>query len=107
MTPAQVKYAAVKYLARLQGAGAVPVSTSLSDPRPSPQAQMDHAAWMCVEMERMHATGSMETQHGIEKAMRWLGFVQGVLWASGVYSIEDMKDDNRSAKLKSVPPAGG
>jgi hypothetical protein len=31
----------------------------------------------------------------IEKAMRWLGFVQGVLWVCGVYTLEQLKADNR------------
>jgi len=31
----------------------------------------------------------------IEKTMRWLGFVQGVLWVYGVYTLEQLKADNR------------
>ena len=31
----------------------------------------------------------------IEKAFRWLGFIQGCLWQIDIYSIEDMKNDNR------------
>ena len=31
-----------------------------------------------------------------EKLMRWLGFAQGVLWAEGVYKLEELKDHNRS-----------
>lgn len=30
-----------------------------------------------------------------EKAMRWLGFVQGALYVLGVMSIEDMKQANK------------
>lgn len=30
-----------------------------------------------------------------EKANRWLGFVQGVLWAKDIYTIEEMKEHNR------------
>ncbi len=29
------------------------------------------------------------------KAYRWLGFVQGVCWSSGMYTIDDMRDHNR------------
>lgn len=29
-----------------------------------------------------------------EKAMRWLGFVQGYLWANNLATIEDMKKVN-------------
>ncbi len=31
----------------------------------------------------------------IEKAMRWLGFVQGVMWSLGIYNLETLRDDNR------------
>ncbi len=30
-----------------------------------------------------------------EKANRWLGFVQGALWANDIYTIEEMKEHNR------------
>ncbi len=30
-----------------------------------------------------------------EKANRWLGFVQGALWAQDIYTIEEMKEHNR------------
>jgi hypothetical protein len=33
-------------------------------------------------------------ENRIEKAMRWLGFVQGTLWAMGVRTIEEMKVEN-------------
>lgn len=32
----------------------------------------------------------------IEKAMRWLGFIQGILWTHDVYSLEALKSHNRS-----------
>ncbi|RJO59537.1 hypothetical protein C4546_01525 [Candidatus Parcubacteria bacterium] len=36
----------------------------------------------------------------MEKAFRWLGFVQGVLWASRVYSLTDLKNHNRPLEKK-------
>lgn len=30
-----------------------------------------------------------------EKGFRWLGFIQGVLWTQGVYTIDEMKNHNR------------
>ncbi len=30
-----------------------------------------------------------------EKLMRWLGFMQGVLWVLGVYSLDELKNHNR------------
>ena len=29
-----------------------------------------------------------------DKAFRWLGFVQGVLWTEGIYTLNEMKDHN-------------
>lgn len=31
----------------------------------------------------------------IEKAFRWLGFVQGCLWSAGHYSLEELQNHNR------------
>ena len=36
----------------------------------------------------------------IEKAFRWLGFVQGALWSHGVYSINELRNHSRSDKKK-------
>lgn len=30
-----------------------------------------------------------------EKFFRWLGFLQGVLWMEGMYTLEELKDHNR------------
>jgi hypothetical protein len=35
-----------------------------------------------------------EIQAAMEKAMRWLGFIQGVLWSTGVRTIDQMREDN-------------
>jgi len=41
---------------------------------------LSHIAWM------MNAAARMEPD-SINKAMRWLGFIQGVLWCFGAFSI--------------------
>jgi hypothetical protein len=33
-----------------------------------------------------------------EKAFRWLGFIQGCLWAGRVYSIDEMANHNRPSE---------
>lgn len=48
-----------------------------------------HLRWMCAE-----ACAYAETD--TEKAMRWLGFVQGAFWALGYRTIEQMRVDNKS-----------
>lgn len=30
-----------------------------------------------------------------EKLMRWIGFVQGALWVSHIFTLEELKDHNR------------
>lgn len=51
--------------------------------------RLAHLHWMLDEIESFLAVGSRE------KAMRWLGFIQGCLWADGLYTVAEMKDQNR------------
>lgn len=37
-------------------------------------------------------------QDRIGKAFRWLGFIQGCLWATGHYVLDDLKNHNRPAE---------
>lgn len=48
-----------------------------------------HCHGMLDKMEEFVRTGHLE------KAFRWLGFLQGVLWAENVYTLDELKDDNR------------
>lgn len=34
-------------------------------------------------------------QNRTEKAFRWLGFLQGCLWTTGVFSLDELKGHNR------------
>lgn len=34
-------------------------------------------------------------QDRIEKAFRWLGFLQGCLWTTGMFSLDELKEHNR------------
>lgn len=34
----------------------------------------------------------------MEKAFRWLGFIQGCMWTTGLYSIEELKNHNRPTR---------
>jgi len=51
---------------------------------------LEHILWMCEEVRKF------VTNQEMEKAMRWLGFIQGALWVSGIYTIDSMRDDNRN-----------
>lgn len=47
---------------------------------------LSHIHYMCLEAEKLLK------ENRFEKATRWLGFVQGVLWAAGVYTLDDLKE---------------
>lgn len=55
----------------------------------SEDGQLKHVMWMCLEIPMLVDQGKLD------KAMRWLGFVQGVLWACRVYTIDEMRAHNR------------
>lgn len=48
-----------------------------------------HIMWMTWQIPQFLKDGRKE------KANRWLGFIQGALWALDVYTIEEMKNHNR------------
>ncbi len=49
-----------------------------------------HCKWMLGEMRGFIREGRLD------KAQRWLGFIQGALWARGEKSIDDFKEMNRA-----------
>ncbi len=53
------------------------------------RAILAHCHAMLDRMEQFVAEGRME------KAFRWLGFVQGCLWSTGVFSVGQLKDHNK------------
>lgn len=40
----------------------------------------------------------MLVMEDVEKLMRWLGFIQGVLWAKQLYTLEELKSHNKGTK---------
>lgn len=54
-----------------------------------PGTDLQHLHWMCVEaMDNIH-------QMPIDKASRWLGFVQGCMVMHGLISVEAERDFSR------------
>lgn len=82
MTGSQVIEVADKYAAIPEIAAAAPARDSTSVNR-------GHIHWMCLQIP------VFVHEQRIEKAMRWLGFVQGALWALGLSTVEEMKRDNK------------
>ncbi len=58
--------------------------------------RISHAHWMVREAITFIAAGR------IEKAHRWLGFIQGVLWSCGHFTIDQMKEHNRPDEVDPV-----
>jgi len=53
-----------------------------------------HCYGMLLDVEKFVREGRLE------KAFRWLGFIQGCLWSVGSYSIYDLKNHNKPKKSK-------
>lgn len=71
--------------------------------RPAPT--LAHIAWMCEQAPDFLDDFVCDCgQHHkadpkkIEKAQRWLGFIQGVLWSSGFYSIDELRNHSTSSQ---------
>ena len=60
---------------------------------PNGDGDMNHIRWMINEIPKL-----VDNPCKIEKANRWLGFVQGVLWLKGYYTIDEMKGHTKSGK---------
>lgn len=53
-----------------------------------------HLLWMTAEADKFVAEGRTG------KAFRWLGFIQGALWAMGAFSIESLRIHNMKMEDK-------
>jgi len=53
------------------------------------ESRLGHCLWMLDEVDSFVREGRLE------KAFRWLGFIQGALWSQNVYTIDEMRDHNR------------
>lgn len=60
-----------------------------------------HAAWMAtqaidlIKIAQACRKDSAAYASKREKAHRWLGFIQGVLWLCGVYTLDELKEHSR------------
>lgn len=64
---------------------------------PGTPASYKHLIWLATAGPELLETGHRE------KAMRWLGFIQGALWWGNLASIEELKAMNRQDVP--LPPA--
>jgi hypothetical protein len=90
MDHTQILNISSKYKGILQGKGAKPqfCDTSLNITSGDP-CIYDHCLFMCNMIDKFAEDGEYL------KAIRWVCFIQGVLWNSGLASIDSMREDNR------------
>lgn len=55
---------------------------------PNPKQGLEHCHGMLDKMEQFVDEDRMD------KVFRWLGFLQGVLWIQGIYTLDDLKKHN-------------
>lgn len=65
----------------------------------SPELALAHCHNMLDTIETFVREGRMG------KTFRWLGFIQGVLWALGIYPLTELKDHNRPSSDPSFEEA--
>ena len=90
MTPEQVVAVVEKYETELKALTS-PSRISPHSAGPQDGEAIAHALWMCGETKTYASSG---TPDGMEKTCRWLGFIQGVLWMTGLRNIQEMRDEN-------------
>lgn len=95
MTEAQLKGIIAIYDARLRESGRVAIRATVTGLVLSQVERLDHALWMCREILRP-LPAALDT----DKAGRWLGFIQGVLWTAGVYAVEELRLHNIDTNTK-------
>lgn len=53
------------------------------------ESNLMHVRWMCEQIIGLVDTGR------IEKAFRWLGFVQGCMWCFGCFTVRELANHSR------------
>ncbi len=89
MTPDKHRQVIAKYRRFFEESGIEPVEVPHDDFVTDEDTSLAHCHGMLDQMEAFIEEGRMD------KVNRWLGFIQGVLWRSGYYSLEELKDTNR------------
>jgi hypothetical protein len=91
MTDDRVKEVAIKYDNRLADLDVEPLECD--GKCASALVRLSHVRWMCRRISEM-----VDEQAPYEKIQRWLGFVQGVLYADGIYGIDDLRRHVRTTE---------
>lgn len=71
----------------------IPPADGPYDQVPTPRGALAHVHGMLNKIEDFIAEADPKAW---DKANRWLGFLQGVLWMQGLYTLNQMRDHNRT-----------
>lgn len=109
MTDAQIRSLIARYVEVLAKLTPEKTNTSVclnpSD-HTSHVTALKHVRWMLDEMFEMVRPDRLETQDLMrqladrEKIQRWLGFVQCAMWSHGLLSIDTLRNDIVSMRLR-------
>ena len=83
MTRDQIGKVTSRYLKIYVGHGYIPVENQEAG---TPDECIQHALWMCEEIVTLLA------QDKKYKAIRWLGFIEGVLFSAGENTTKELKE---------------
>lgn len=89
MSPEAVRSVINRYEEEMSAYGRFPAASRL---------KKEHVLGMCRKVRQFLDEGR------IEKAMRWLGFIQGWFWAIEHYSVKELADHNRTASEQHPGP---
>ena len=86
MTKEQVLQVVKQYRTYLSLAGDEPKQANFDLP-PTRGEVVRHMLTMCDQIE-------VFVEKDLEKAMRWLGFMQGCFWAMGSFTLNELREHN-------------
>ena len=89
MNARKVREVLVIYRTKFEELGILPRKLPHNELPKTDNDCLAHCYGMLDEMEVFMQEGRME------KGFRWLGFIQGCLYTTGVYTLEEMKNHNR------------
>ena len=97
MTPDKLQSLCSFYLAKLDGFHPDVQPKQMSDDQAktvshllSSSTRVAHYKFMCAQASVFAESGQRE------KAMRWLGFLQGVLWSRNLFTLAELKEQASS-----------
>lgn len=89
MTPQKVQQVINVYRRKFKKLGIKKADYPHDEPVDSKQLALEHCHGMLEKMEKFIQEKRMD------KVFRWFGFLQGVLWFSQIYTLDELKNHSR------------